>query len=36
VMKTALKYAMAKRGISHFNIFNPNGKRLSINTTSTQ
>ena len=36
VMKTALKYAMAKRGISHFNIFNPNGKRLSIKTTSTQ
>jgi glycosyltransferase involved in cell wall biosynthesis len=36
VMKTALKYAMSKRGISHFNIFNPNGKRLSIKTTSTQ
>ena len=36
VMKTALKYAIAKRGISHFNIFNPNGKRLSIKTTSTQ
>ena len=36
VMKTALKYAMAKRGISHFNIFNPNGKRLSIKTTSNQ
>ena len=36
VMKTALKYAMAKRGISHFNIFNPSGKRLSTKTTSSQ
>ncbi|MFT4578234.1 MAG: glycosyltransferase involved in cell wall biosynthesis [Nitrospinales bacterium] len=33
VMKTALKYTMAKRGISHFNIFNPNGKKLSTEKT---
>ncbi len=36
VMETSLKYAMAKRGIGHFNIFNPNGKKLSTTTTSTQ
>lgn len=29
VMQTALKYAMAKRGMGHFKIFNPNGKKLS-------
>ena len=29
VMETALKYAMAKRGMGHFKIFNPNGKKLS-------
>jgi glycosyltransferase involved in cell wall biosynthesis len=29
VMETALKYAMAKRGMGHFEIFNPQGKRLS-------
>ncbi len=29
VMETALKYAMAKRGMGHFKIFNPQGKRLS-------
>ncbi len=28
VMQTAVKYAMAKRGMGHFKIFNPNGKRL--------
>ena len=28
VMETALKYACAKRGMSHFKIFNPNGKKL--------
>jgi len=28
VMKTALKYFLAKRGIGHFKIFNANGKRL--------
>jgi len=28
VMQTAVKYAMAKRGLGHFKIFNPNGKRL--------
>jgi len=31
VIETALNYALAKRGIGHFKIFNPNGKRL-INT----
>ena len=29
VLQTALKYAMAKRGIGHFKIFNPHGRRLS-------
>ncbi len=29
VMETALKYAMAKRGMGHFKIFDPNGKKLS-------
>ena len=29
VMQTAMKYAMAKRGLGHFGIFNPHGKRLS-------
>ena len=28
VLKTALKYAIAKRGMGHFKIFNPNGKKL--------
>ena len=28
VLGTALKYAMAKRGMGHFKIFNPNGKKL--------
>ena len=28
VIKTALKYALAKRGVGHFKIFNANGKRL--------
>jgi hypothetical protein len=27
-METALKYACAKRGVGHFKIFNPNGKKL--------
>ena len=31
VMQTALKYALAKRGMAHFKIFNPNGKKLSEN-----
>jgi len=31
VIKTALKYALAKRGISHSKIFNTNGKRLISN-----
>ena len=29
VMQTAMKYACAKRGMGHFKIFNPNGKKLS-------
>ena len=29
VMQTALKYAMAKRGLGHSKIFNPKGKRLT-------
>jgi glycosyltransferase involved in cell wall biosynthesis len=28
VMETALKYAMAKRGMGHFKIYNPQGQRL--------
>jgi glycosyltransferase involved in cell wall biosynthesis len=28
VMQTAMKYAMARRGMGHFKIFNPNGKKL--------
>ena len=28
VMQTAIKYAMARRGMGHFRIFNPNGKKL--------
>lgn len=28
VMGTAMKYAFAKRGMGHFKIFNPNGKKL--------
>ena len=28
VLKTSLKYALAKRGMGHFKIFNPNGKKL--------
>jgi hypothetical protein len=28
-MQTAMKYACAKRGMGHFKIFNPNGKKLS-------
>ena len=30
VMQTAMKYAMARRGIGHFRIFNPNGKKLEV------
>ena len=33
VLETALKYAMAKRGMDHFKIFNPNGKKLSQHKT---
>ena len=29
VVQTALKYAIAKRGIGHFKIFNPHGRKLS-------
>jgi len=29
VMQTAMKYAMARRGLGHFKIFNPQGKKLS-------
>ncbi len=32
VLETALKYAIAKRGMGHFKIFNPNGKNLKINS----
>ncbi len=32
VMLTALKYAFAKRGLGHFKIFNPQGKRLCSNS----
>ena len=32
VMETAIKYAFAKRGMRHFKIFNPNGKKLSSDT----
>lgn len=28
VIETAMKYALAKRGMGHFKIFNPDGKRL--------
>jgi glycosyltransferase involved in cell wall biosynthesis len=28
VMQTAMKYAMARRGMGHFRIFNPHGKKL--------
>jgi glycosyltransferase involved in cell wall biosynthesis len=28
VIQTAMKYAMARRGMGHFRIFNPNGKKL--------
>ena len=28
VLETAIKYAMAKRGMGHFKIFNPNGKKI--------
>jgi glycosyltransferase involved in cell wall biosynthesis len=28
VMQTAMKYGMARRGMGHFRIFNPNGKKL--------
>ena len=28
VMQTAMKYAMARHGMGHFRIFNPNGKKL--------
>ena len=28
VIETALNYALAKRGIGHFKIFNANGKKL--------
>ena len=30
VMQTAMKYAMARRGMGHFRIFNPNGKKLKV------
>ena len=30
VMQTAIKYAMARRGMGHFRIFNPNGKKLEV------
>jgi glycosyltransferase involved in cell wall biosynthesis len=30
VMQTAMKYAMARRGMGHFRIFNPNGKKLEV------
>jgi glycosyltransferase involved in cell wall biosynthesis len=30
VMETAMKYAMARRGMGHFRIFNPNGKKLEV------
>ena len=29
VLQTAIKYAMARRGLGHFKIFNPNGKKLT-------
>jgi len=28
-MQTAFKYAIAKRGLGHFKIFNPKGNRLA-------
>jgi hypothetical protein len=28
VIETSIKYAMAKRGMGHFKVFNPYGKRL--------
>ena len=31
VLETALKYAIAKRGMGHYKIFNPNGKKLKVN-----
>ena len=30
VMQTAMKYAMARRSMGHFRIFNPNGKKLEV------
>lgn len=30
VMQTAMKYALAKRGMGYFKIFNPNGNKLNI------
>ena len=30
VMQTAMKYAMARLGMGHFRIFNPNGKKLEV------
>jgi glycosyltransferase involved in cell wall biosynthesis len=30
VIQTAIKYAMARRGMGHFRIFNPNGKKLEV------
>ena len=30
VMQTAMKYAMARRGMGHFKIFNPHGKKLEV------
>ena len=30
VMQTAMKYSMARRGMGHFRIFNPNGKKLKV------
>ena len=36
VLETALKYAMAKRGMGHFKIFNPNGKKLFKTTVNSK
>jgi glycosyltransferase involved in cell wall biosynthesis len=33
VMETAMKYAMAKRGMGHFKIFNPNGNKIDTQLT---
>ena len=36
VLETALKYAMAKRGMGHFKIFNPSGKKLFKTTVNSK